>query len=180
MRLIRAALEFRMELDSDEEVLSGKLDRLDDILVGGGSADHKTLFQKSRAKIVVELITVTMALENVLGLIAPVHFRAGSDLAGVCAEAERASLIDAVALVGKKIDDLVRRIGVELAGVCVGIAADVSCKLDNGNLHSEADSEVGDIVLARVLCGGYHALDAAASEASGDDYAAVQKNYERK
>ena len=35
---------------------------------------------------------------------------------------------------------------VELAGVGVGDAADVARKLDDGDLHAQADAEIGDVV----------------------------------
>ena len=41
-------------------------------------------------------------------------------------------------------------------------------KFDDCDLHAEADAEVRDAALARVLGGQDHALDAAVAKAAGD------------
>ena len=43
------------------------------------------------------------------------------------------------------------------------------CELDHGDLHAEADAEIGDFVRAGILCGDDHALNAAVAEAAGDE-----------
>lgn len=49
-----------------------------------------------------------------------------------------------------------------------GETDDVASVLDDGDLETEADSEVRDLLLASPLGGGDHALSAAKSKASGD------------
>ena len=69
-------------------------------------------------------------------------------------------------------------LGGELAGVGVGVAKNMAGKLHDHDLHTEADAEVGNIILAGVLCGLYHAFDAAVAEAAGDDDAVhVRKGF---
>src|SRR5262249_24429153 len=59
--------------------------------------------------------------------------------------------------------------GVELGGGSAGEAADVAGELDDGDLEAEADAEVWDGVFAAEAGAGDLALDAALSEATGDD-----------
>ena len=63
------------------------------------------------------------------------------------------------------------REGGELRAVRVGPADGVARKLDDGDLHTEADAEIGTPFLARVLRGEDHALDAAVAEAAGHQHA---------
>ena len=48
-------------------------------------------------------------------------------------------------------------------------AADVPRPLDDGHLKAEADSEEGDLLLARPLDGEQHALCPAHAESAGDE-----------
>ncbi len=51
----------------------------------------------------------------------------------------------------------------------VGHAGEVARRLDDGELHAEADAEVGDLVLAGEAGGVDHALGPAFAEAAGDE-----------
>jgi hypothetical protein len=64
-------------------------------------------------------------------------------------------------------DHRVRAAGLELGAVGAGQAGHVARVLDGGHLHAQADAEVGNAVLARVLRGDDLALDAALAEAAG-------------
>ena len=70
-----------------------------------------------------------------------------------------------------KADDGMRSVLYELSGVCFGDAADVTGEFDGGDLHAEADSEVGDFVFASVLRGEDFSFRAAFAEAAGDENA---------
>ena len=114
---------------------------------------------------------MAVALGDVQRAIAGGHFCAGHDVARIRAEAQRAALVDLVALVGHEVDDLVRAALVELAGVGVGKAADGARKLDDRDLHAQADAEVGDVVRAGIVRGRNLALNAAVAEAAGHENA---------
>src|SRR6266702_437651 len=62
---------------------------------------------------------------------------------------------------------------IELAGVGFLEIAHVAGVLDAGGLHSETDSEVGDVVLAGVADAVEHSGDAALAEASRDQDAVI-------
>ena len=81
--------------------------------------------------------------------------------AGIRTEAEGSALADALTLVGQKVDDLVRRSRVEFPGCGAFQPADVAGKLNHCDLHPEADSQIGDVMLAGIACGHDHPLNAA-------------------
>ena len=56
---------------------------------------------------------------------------------------------------------------IEFAGVGVCNSGGVAGKLNDRNLHAEADTEVGKTVLACILRRQNHAFDASAAEAAG-------------
>ena len=138
--------------------------------VGGLAAERHARAGEHLAVVVVELVAVAVALAYFIAAVALVHTRAGQDMARIRSETQRCALVDSLALVGQEVDYLVRGGLAELAGVCVREAADVARKFDDGYLHTEADAEIGDVVLTAVFRGGYHALDAAVAEAAWDDY----------
>ena len=58
---------------------------------------------------------------------------------------------------------------IEFAGARVRKSADMAGKLDDRDLHAEADAEIGDALFAAILCGEDHALDASSAEAARHD-----------
>ena len=90
-------------------------------------------------------------------------------VAGIRAETQRASLIHGVALIGQKVDNFMFAIGVEFARIRVGKPADVSRELDHRDLHTEADPEIGDIMLPRIFRRDDFSFDPAVSESARDE-----------
>ena len=84
-------------------------------------------------------------------------------------QAHGAALGDVALLVGHQRDDVVLAVRGELAGVRIGIAQHIAGKLHDHDLHAQADAEVGHMILAGVLCGLDHSLNAAVTEAAGHD-----------
>ena len=74
--------------------------------------------------------------------------RALVELDRVGTEAHRAAHVGDLLLLGKQVDDRERRLGIELGRVGAGHAGDVASELGDGDLHAEADAEIGDPVLA--------------------------------
>ena len=171
VRAIRAALKFRMELHTDVEIIFGDFDCFDNIIIRGGAADDKTGVDETCTEIVIEFVAVTMAFGNLRLAVAPVHLRAGNDLAGVSPEAERTALGDIIVLIGEKVNDLVHRLRVKLARIRIRHTGDAPRKCDDGDLHTEANAEVGEIVCAAIVRRRDLALDPAAAEPAGDDHA---------
>ena len=101
--------------------------------------------------------------------VAALHAAARGDGAGVGPQTQRAALTDAVALIQQKVDHLVGRLGVQLAGAGVRQPADMAGKFDDGHLHPKADAQIGDVLLPGIAGGDDHALHPPIAEAAGDD-----------
>ena len=65
------------------------------------------------------------------------------------------------------------RLLVHLAAVGIGVAQDVTGKLDDNHLHAEADAEGRDVVCAGVVGSHNLTLNASLSEARADDHAVL-------
>ena len=92
---------------------------------------------------------------------------AGLDGTGIGPQPQGAALVDLIALAGHKVDDLVGAIGDELAGVGVSQCGHVAGKLNDRNLHAQADAQIGDLVFPGVPGCQDHALNAPGAEAAG-------------
>lgn len=92
-------------------------------------------------------------------------FATGLEHGGAEAETHGASKMRLGAL-GHEDDDRVGSLGRDLDRVCVLQSADVAGILDNGNLHSEADTQVRDSVLSGPLGGSNHSLSSTRSEST--------------
>src|SRR5205085_608176 len=75
--------------------------------------------------------------------------------------------IDALQL-AQLVNYAVRSSRIELGGVGLGKPADVACELNHHRLHSQANSEVGDLRFARVADRLQHSFDTAPAEATGN------------
>lgn len=73
MRLIRAGLEFRVELHADAEVVLRHFHGLDDPAVRRGAADDHACFCECLSVIVIELIAVAVAFIDMGNAIAARH-----------------------------------------------------------------------------------------------------------
>src|SRR5439155_1568176 len=67
-------------------------------------------------------------------------------------------------------DHRVRRVAVEFRAVRAREADDVSRELDHCELHAQADAQIRDLVLARVLDRLHHAFHAALAETARNEY----------
>src|SRR5580704_4630010 len=98
---------------------------------------------------------------------------AGFEFAGPGAEAHRAAHFVYAQEFAQFIDDAMRCLRIEFSAVGLLEAGGVACVFDCGALHAEADAEKGNFVIAGVLDGVDHALDAALAEAAGNENAVV-------
>src|SRR6266513_3510035 len=87
---------------------------------------------------------------------------------GILAEAHRAAEGVDADEIAQFVDHLVRRLVVELRRVRADHAADVARELDRRALHTEADAEVGDALLARVAERAQLPFHAAGAETGTD------------
>jgi hypothetical protein len=95
-----------------------------------------------------------------------------SQLARLRAQPHRAALLGDLALLVQHGDDRMRRVRIELGRVRLLQLQDIPREFDRGDLHAQAQAEIGDFVFARVLRGLDFALDAAFAETAGHQDAA--------
>ena len=153
MRLVGAALEFRVELRADEPGVALRFDDLDERAVGGETGEAHAGVREVVAEVVVELVAVAVALPDLRRVVERAGERALFKHAGILAKAHRAALGRHADLLGHERDDGMRRRGGELRARRVIPAEHVARKFDDCDLHAEADAEVRDAALARVLRG---------------------------
>ena len=55
---------------------------------------------------------------------------------------------------------------VKLHTVCIMESADMSCKFNDGYLHTKAETKVWNVVFSCVFCCGDHTLDTAGTKSS--------------
>ena len=91
------------------------------------------------------------------------------ELDRVGAQAHRPAEVGDLLLLGQQVDDRPLGLDVELGRVRAVHAGHVAGELADGDLHAEADAQVGDPALAGDPDGADLALDAAAAEAAGDE-----------
>src|ERR1043165_3239164 len=158
-----------MELAADEPRVSFELDHLDELAVGRGAGDAEAALLELRHVLGVDFVAMAVALLDELGAVRGAGDRAFLERARILAEAHRAAEgVDADA-VAQLVDDLVRRLVVELRRVRADLAADVARELDRRALHTEADAEVGEALLARVADRAQLPFHAARAEAGADE-----------
>ncbi len=116
---------------------------------------------------VVKLVAVAVALENgalAIGRLSPAARR---QIALVFAQPHGPAQVFQVLLILHHIDDGMRRARVELCGIGIRPAQDVSGKLDGCNLHPKADAQIGDAVLPGVFGRENLACNAPLAKAAG-------------
>ena len=143
------------------------------------TGERKTCAGQRLAIFVVELVAVAVALGDLRPAVAPGQGGAGPDAAGIGAQAQRAALVDALALAGHEVDDLMGAAPVKLTGVGVCQPCLVPGEFDDGHLHAQADAQIGEGVLPGVLGGENHALNPPVPEAARYEYAGQSRQFFR-
>src|SRR5581483_6693483 len=167
----RPRLELRMELARHEPGVVGQLDDLDEPAVLIGAGDDEPVVDEPVAVDVVHLVAVAVPLEDHVLAVDLAGTRALGELDRLRAEPHGAAEILDALLLGQEVDHGERRLGVHLGRVGAVETGDVARELRDGDVHPEADAEVGDAVLAGDAAGQDLALPAARAEAAGDEHA---------
>ena len=169
MRSIGPRLELGMGLGPDEVGMIAPLNELDQPAVWRGpGAQQPGLFQLSLETTVV-LVAMAVPLRGDFRPIELGDHAAWSEHCGIGAQPHGATHVRDVDLLGHEIDDGALGELVELGRVGTDEAGEVPCGLDHHHLHTEADAQQRNVVLTSDLGCGDHALDAALTEAAGDD-----------
>src|SRR6266478_248885 len=172
--------EFRVELAADQPGMRRQLDHFAQLLALGEAGNPQALVLQSLHVLVVDLIAVAVAFVDHVRAVDLAREAPGLERGALSAQAHRpaeiglfvAALDAAVAVLplGHERDHRVRRVAVEFRAVRAREADDVSREFDHRELHAEANPEIRDLVLARVLDRLHHAFNAALAEAPGDKY----------
>src|SRR5712664_1182136 len=180
MAAARGRGEFRVELAADEPRMRRQLDHLAQLLALGDAGNAQAFVLQSLHVLIVDLVAVAVALVNHVRAVDLAREAPGFERGALSAQAHRpaeigllvAALDPAVAILpfGHKRDHRVGCVAVELGRVRPGQAHHVSRELDHRELHAQADAEIADLVLARVLDRLHHSLDPALTKAPGDKY----------
>ena len=141
-------------------------------IVWQDAGDNHTVLLKDFAEAVVELEAVAVAFADFRNF-AVAEISAGGksfgrDFARIRAEPHGAALVDNVELAVHQRDNWVFSFWIELGGIGVGETADVACELDNGALHTEAQSEERDFIGAGEINRADFAFDATVAETARD------------
>ena len=115
----------------------------------------------------VDLVTVTVTLLDAGGLAVKsaklAEFGAGLEVGGTGAETHGTAKL-LLGTLGHEDDDAVLGVGVELLRGGILEVAEVTGSLDNGNLHTKADTEEGGLLLTSPLGGLDHTLSTTVTE----------------
>src|SRR6266566_5992247 len=165
-----------MELHADEPRMIAKLDDLGQVAVDRRASDDQALVLERLTKLIVEFVTMTVALDDGVFFIQLAHMTAGDQATFLSTQTHAAADVAAdrtflLAAFGRDPlrhhgNDRVRRLRIELGAVRALEAGDVARVLDHRHLHAEADTEIGDAARARKVDRFDLALDAALAEAA--------------
>ena len=169
MRLQRLRFELGVELASEEVGMVGDLDDLDVGSVGGGAGNLQAGAGEQLLVFAIELVAVTMAFADLGGAVGTMGERSGLQFAGPRTEAHGSAEFFHAAQLAQLVDDTMRRLRIEFAGVGVLQSADVARELDAGGLHAQTDAEIRHLFLARIADSIQHAGNAALAEAAGNE-----------
>src|SRR4051794_4314450 len=159
-RALGPGLELGVVLRGDEERVVLEFDDLDQPLVGRRARSDQARGLQPRTQADVDLVAVAVALvDDALVVIERTRARARVELDGVGPEPHRPAEVGDLLLLGQQVDDGVRRLGVELCRIGAVHLRHVARELADGDLHPQADPEVGDPALAGDLRGADLALD---------------------
>src|SRR5882762_4070110 len=172
--------EFRMELAADEPGMRWQLDHLAQLLALGEAGNAQALVLQPLHVLVVDFIAVAVAFVDHVRAVDLAREAPGLERSALGAKTHRPAEIGffvpalnaAVAVLpfGHERNHRVRRVAVEFRAVRARKPDDVPRELVHRELHAQADAEIRDLVLARVLDRFHHAFHAALAETARNEY----------
>ena len=173
MRAVGAAFEFRVELAANEPRMAGQLDDLHKGAIRGSSRKHQTGLLQLLPEGVIEFVAVAVAFADLPSAVQGKGFGALGNQAGIASQPHGAALLGHAHLLRQQGDNGVGGGAAEFGAVGIRPACRMAGKFNNGDLHPQADAEVGDVLFPGKLRRHNHALDAAVAEAAGHQDAAA-------
>src|SRR3990167_4739239 len=176
MTITRSRGELRVELASDEPWMIRCFHHFNQRTVTGATGDLEAGFNQLRQQVVVHFIAMTMALNDYILAVAGMYLRAGLQLAVLRAQAHGTAQVGSISTLlghaggvlpfGDQTDYRMSADSIEFGGIGISPAQHIAGELDNRDLHAEADTQVGNLVLTGVLHGLDLAFHAAQTEAA--------------
>src|ERR1700675_4994245 len=173
MRLQRLRFEFRMELAANEKRMTRNLDHLDISAVRSRAGNAQPGSHHWFLILAVELVTMPMPLADLGLAVHLIRQRSHLDLAWPCSQPHRAAQFFHAPQLAQLVDHAMRSRRIELARIGIRQSADVARIFNASRLHTQTDSEVRDMLLARVLNRLQHAFDATLAESAGHEQSVV-------
>ena len=118
-----------------------------------------------------------MSFTDIYRAVATFHRSTHFDIAGISTKSKRTAFVDIIALTRHKVDNLVLTQLVKLTGVCVPHTENISRVFNHGNLHTEADAKIRDILFSCIFCRQDHTLDSTTAKSSGDENTVKTSQY---
>src|SRR5712692_6528509 len=169
-----SGFELGVELAADEPGVIGQLDHLDQGAVRGEPGAPHSVFGEHVAVGVGHFVAVTMPFAHLERSVGLRHPRAGTELAGIRAQAHRAAhFLDAFLRTHQR-DHWVLALGREFARVGVWKLDHVARELDDRRLQPETNPEERELVLARPADRLQHAFHAPYAEAPRHEEAVIR------
>src|SRR5712664_596688 len=167
VRAVRSRAKLGVELGRHEPGVVGQLDDLHQAPVRRHAAENHPRLTERLAVLVVELEAVAVALVHDLFTVSLVSERSREKLAWIQAQAHGGAHLVDVPLLGHEVDHRRRCERGELRRVGVRCVERLTSEVDDRALHSEAQAEVRDAVVAGIARGLHLALDAPIAEPAG-------------
>ena len=169
MGFIGTALEFRMKLDTNKECLICQLDRFDQMSIRRQTGETQSGFGESFTVGIIDFIAVAVTFADMFLTIKREDLCSRLQITGVFPQPKGTAFVDRIILSRHKVDNRIEGELIELPGVGAGKGCHVTSIFDHGNLQTEADTKIRNVMFSCIAAGCDHTLDPAASKATGHD-----------
>ena len=169
MRFEHGARIFGMVLHADIPVVGRHLDSLDESVLRIEAYAAHACGLEVVAEVIVELIAMAMAFDNLVCAIRLSHLAATDEQAFISSKSHSAAHVGDVLLFFHDVNDIIGCVLIHLTAVGIREVEHVAGILYDHNLHAEADAECGDIVFATILGCKDFAFYASVAKAWADD-----------
>src|SRR6202521_4245227 len=173
MRLQWLRFELRMELAPNEKWMTRNLHHLHVSAVRSRAGNAQPRSHHRLLILAVELIAMPLPLADLGLAIHPIRQRSHLNLAWPPSQPHRATQFFHAPQLAQLVDHAMRSRRIELTRIGIRQSAHVTRIFNASRLHTETDSEVWDMLLARVLNRLQHAFDATLAESAGHEQSVV-------
>src|SRR5579885_2984035 len=120
---------------------------------------------------VVHFVSMSMPPGDQIFAVNLLRSRSLGQLAWIATKPHGSPFENHIVLIGHQIDYRICSLRIELGRVRARHVANIARKFDDGNLHAQTQSQIGNLTLACVLGGGDFSLDTSIAETTWNEYA---------